>query len=98
MDLPVGRKQSKEFWKAHVDACASYSGSIAAYCQEHGLSKSQMSYYREKFSGPKKFAEVKAVEGPCAESAASMPNVPVQIQQRLPDPKWVAALIRELLR
>jgi transposase-like protein len=100
VDLPVGKKQSKEFWKAHVDACASSSSSIAAYCEGHGLSKSQLTYYRQKFSrttNKSKFAEVKAI---AAAGAAASPAVkePVAHQTRLPDAKWLAALIRELAR
>ena len=96
MDLPVGKKQSKEFWKAHIDACASYPGSMAAYCEENGLSKPRFTYHRQKYLGEKsKFAEVKAVERSVGAPAS---REPVTSQHKLPDPKWVAALIRELGR
>ena len=86
MDLPIGKKQGKEFWRAHFRACASYEGSVTAYCKEHGLSKSSMGYYREKFSDSKKskFAVVKTVEGPAAGAEASLPKAQ---HQRLSDPK-----------
>jgi hypothetical protein len=98
MELPVGKKQGRVFWQAHVDACASYPGSMAAYCKENGLGKSRFIYYRHKFLAEKsKFAEVKARDErkplvtPLARESSAF-------QQRLPDPKWVATLIRELSR
>ena len=99
MDLPVGKKQRKEFWKAHVEACAIYSGSISSYCKEHGLGKSQLTYYRQKFSEKKsKFAEVKSVEVSSPMPPLLAPRESIANQQKLPDPKWLAALIRELAR
>ena len=96
MELPVGKKQRKEFWKAHIEASENYPGSIAAYSREHGIPRAQMFYYREKFSKQRSgFAEVKAVEKP-AKVSVSIADPKIKKCKQLPDPKWLAALIYEL--
>ena len=93
MDLPVG-KQSKEFWLKHIEAFMHFSGSLAAYCRQNGLVVSRFNYHRSQ-QLKSKFSEVKPVELNSSqerkEEAASYP-------QRLPDPEWIASLIRELYR
>ena len=94
MDLPVG-KQSKEFWLWHIEAAANFSGSRAAYCRQNGLVFSRFDYFRKKFSKKSNFSEVKPVSHISPESPiAKLGSYP----QRLPDPKWLSALIRELSR
>lgn len=94
MDLPVGR-QSKAFWRGHVEAYSRSSCSMAEYCRQNGLVLSRFAYHRNTLSKKSKFSEVKPVSqtssGARAVENASYP-------QRLPDPKWLSALIRELSR
>lgn len=94
MDLPVG-KQSQQFWRGHVEAAASFSGSRAAYCRQNGLVFSQFDYFRRKFSKKSNFSEVKSVDKILLESRIAVGG---SYPQRLPDPKWLSALIRELSR
>jgi hypothetical protein len=94
MELPVG-KQDKEFWQGHVEAAENFSGSMSAYCKQNGLAQSQFCYYRKKFLKKSKFAEVKPVPAPVAEVRQKEST---SQQQKLPDAKWLAALIRELVR
>ena len=94
MDLPVG-KQSQQFWRGHVEAAANFSGSRAAYCRQNGLVFSRFDYFRKKFSKKSIFSEVKPVEKTSSESWI---KVGASYPQRLPDPKWLSALILELSR
>ena len=94
MELPVG-KQNQQFWRGHVEAAASFSGSRAAYCRQHGLVFSRFDYFRRKFSKKSNFSEVRPVD---KISLASQITVGASYPQRLPDPKWLSVLIRELSR
>lgn len=102
MELPIGKKQRKEFWKSHIEASANYSGSIASYCKEHGISKSGLIYHRQNLSKPRNgFAEVKALEVPSKVLEPSLKitdDARITKGPRLPDAQWLAALIRELSR
>lgn len=94
MELPVGKKQRKEFWRGHFEASENYPGSIAAYCREHGIPRARMFYYREKFLKQRSgFAEVK--EKP-AKVSVPIADLKFKKCKQLPDPKWLAALIYEL--
>lgn len=93
MDLPVG-KQSKEFWLKHIEAFNHFPGSLAAYCRQNGLVVSRFNYHRSQ-QLKNKFSEVKPVErNSSQEPRKEAPSYP----PRLPDPKWIASLIRELCR
>ncbi len=100
MELPIGKKQRKEFWRAHIEASENHPGSIAAYCREHGIARSRMFYHRQMFLKQRSgFAEVKAVETPPKDlkpSSKAVAEPMIKKSQRLPDPQWLAALIREL--
>ena len=85
MELPVG-KQSPEFWRKHIKAMDEFDGSQAAYAKSQGLSFSKLIYYRDKFKKADGFARV-------VEKVRTERSYP-----QLPDPRWLAHLIRELLR
>jgi hypothetical protein len=92
MELPVG-KQNLEFWQGHVEAADKFSGTIKSYCEQHGLSKVKFGYYQQKFRKKSKFAVIKPIT-----VAAAEPRPKEIQQQKLPEAKWLAALIRELAR
>lgn len=94
MDLPIG-KQGKEFWRGHVAASEKFSGSIAEYCRKNGLVLSRFIYHRKTLTIKSKFSEVRTV-------ANTLPQTTIvdnsTYPQRLPDPKWLSAFVRELSR
>ncbi len=92
MELPVG-KQSKEFWLKHIEAFKHFSGSLAAYCRQNGLVVSRFNYHRSQQLKKSKFSEVKPIARKFPE-----PKETISYPQRMPDPKWIASLIRELCR
>ena len=92
MDLPVV-KQDKDFWRSHVEAAANFPGSLAAYCRQNNLDSNRFNYHRNKILKKNKFVEVRPVENIVSEA---MPKETASYPQRMPDPKWLAALILEL--
>lgn len=94
MDLPVG-KQSKDFWQGHVAAASNFEGSRAEYCRQNGLVISRFAYYRQKLLKKSKFSEIRPTTGI---SSAPQAKESISYPHRLPDPKWLSALIRELCR
>jgi hypothetical protein len=95
VDLPTG-KQDKDFWLNHLAALEKYEGSVSKYCRENRLSKSKLSYYRGKTKEKKsEFSEVRPVGRPVKIEKDLV--FPVY-NHRLPDPKWLSQLIRELCR
>lgn len=99
MDLPVGN-QKEEFWQRHIDQMLKFKGSQREYAERHGITLSRLSYYRNKYRKKPSFAKVVASETrtePAAEPKKAVDNSGIY-PQRLPDPKWLSQLIRELMR
>lgn len=94
MDLPVGN-QKEAFWQQHIDQLLKFRGSQREYAEQHGITLSRLTYYRDKYRKKSGFAKVVASE-PVQERKKSVENP--SYPQRLPDAKWIAQLIRELLR
>ncbi len=94
MNSPIGNNNKKEFWLHHLAEAAKFSGTKAEYCRQNNLVKSRFTYYRDKYSKPANFSEVRAVEKVAVKRAA----VEKSIYPQTVDAKWVAELIRELHR
>jgi len=94
MDLPVGN-QKEEFWQQHIDQMLKFKGSQREYAEQNGITLSRLAYYRDKYRKKSGFAKVVASEAvPQPKRAVENSSYP----QPLPDAKWIAQLIRELLR
>ena len=84
-------QEKEKYWREKVaEAERREGGSLEAFCQAQGISLSTMGYWRKKFRNP----QVKAV----------VPSkfVPVEIarpepQRTLPDPRWLAEFIGQLV-
>lgn len=86
----------KKFWDEQLDKLSVYPGSQREFCAEHGLSESQLSYNKNKLNKKAKFSKIREVPLPKAErSVVGKSTYP---QQRLPDAKWLAQFIREILK
>ena len=97
MDLPLG-DQKEEFWQRHIDQMLKFKGSQREYAEQNGITLSRLSYYRDKYRKKSKFAKVVAADVAAPKPEAKRPVDNASYPQRLPDPKWLAQLIRELLR
>ncbi len=93
-------KQTKEFWLEHLRRLGEFGGTQGKYAELNGLSKSKLSYYKTKFAPKTSFAKVVAKKPTAVEKPViASPRVDKSaIVQKLPDAKWLAALIRELSR
>ena len=97
MDTQIKNTRDKDFWRRHVEQSSLFSGTVAQYCLENGLTKSVLYSYRQKYGvvGQKKkrcsFAKV-------TPKISLIEAAPVERKRelRLPDPKWVAALLMAL--
>jgi transposase-like protein len=77
--------------KKHVEEARRYSGGLAAYCQQAGITVNALSYWRKKLRNQSAvpasaFVPVQVL---AAESPVRSPE--------LPDAKWLADLIRGLV-
>ncbi len=97
MDLPVGN-QKEEFWKQHIDQMLKFKGSQREYAEQNGITLSRLCYYRDKYRKTSKFAKVVAADLAEPKSGPKRPVDNSSYPHRLPDPKWLSQLIRELLR
>jgi hypothetical protein len=109
MDLPIGIP-SDEFWQRHIDQMYKFKGSQREYASQNGVTLSQLHYYRYKFRKKAGFAKVIAIDTKRASAPKTALSVEPKVEpkktvensdtypQRLPDARWVAQLIRELLR
>lgn len=93
----AGPKRKKEFWLEHLRKLAEFEGTQSQYAEQNGLSASKLSYYKTKFAPKTSFAKVVAKKSAAA-VVVSAPLDKQTISQKLPDVKWLAALIRELNR
>ena len=84
--------ESKEaFWRKQITLAVRREGSLESFCREQGLSPATLAYWRKKFGA--------AASKPLALS----PFIPVKVEPTpvratLPDPRWLAELILELVR
>ena len=98
MDLLVGN-QKEEFWQRHIDQMLKFKGSQREYAEQQGITLGRLTYYRDKYRKRTGFAKVVATETrPEPRPEATRPVDNPTYPQCLPDAKWIAQLIRELLR
>ncbi len=84
--------ESKEvFWREQLALASRRDGSLESFCRERGLSLASLAYWRKKF---------RAGESKALALSPFVPAkvVPTAVDSTLPDPRWVAELIVELVR
>jgi len=97
----VDEQESDEFWQGHLEKYKAFQGSSREYCKQNGLKYGRFYRFKQKLGFTKgrspyrkAFVEIKAVES----SIEKEPKVKVFSRQpSLPDPKWVAQFLKELL-
>ena len=92
--ITESRMERQRQWKRRLEEARVYPGGLAEYCQKAGVTLSALNYWRNKF-------RIRPAPSQSVQRAAF---VPVQIfaaenracGPKLPDPKWLADLIRHL--
>jgi hypothetical protein len=96
---PTDPQAKIEFWQEHVKKAAEFEGTQRQYVEQNGLSQAKLSYYKSKLvPRSPSFAKLKP-EKPTVEKPP-MPReiAPTSTSSKLPDAKWLATLVKELLR
>ena len=94
MDLPQGQV-GDHFWQNHVEQKKKSKGTFAAYCRQHNIDYDQFVYHKNKILTQARSVEL-AKPGFAKVQAASVATK--KSYPQLPDPKWVAELIHNLVR
>lgn len=101
MNLPEGQTDSQNFLE-HFELAKKYSGTMVAYCREHGLNYDKFMYHRGRAMNSRKsppasagFAKVQPTVA--VRTQAVTPTTKAKSYPQLPDPKWLAELIHNLL-
>jgi hypothetical protein len=86
---------SKDFWEKKIIELEAYQGTIKSFCKKNNFSTDSFSFYRWR-------KKIKSL--PNKKSFQVSRFIPVQIneqikkKQELPDSKWVASIILELIK
>jgi hypothetical protein len=94
---PTDPIEKLEFWREHVRKVALFDGTQGEYSRQNGISASKLSYYKGHFSPKSSFAKVVPKSQP--ELPQSQLRVgPEESKVKVPDAKWLAVFLKELLR
>lgn len=84
-------ESKRQWWQNQTEAAEKYSGSIEEFCRSRQLTVHTFRYWKKKFAKESRtmlpLSSFVAVEVTRSTESAALP---------LPDPRWLAALIREL--
>ena len=101
------RSESIEFWRNHIIQAKSHPESIVRYCKANNLLESSFYYWRDKIFKEKVLkvkTKPKKVTSPFLPVVVSTTEFKTQSdeqqlnRQQLPDSKWVAAIITNVIR
>jgi hypothetical protein len=96
-----------EIWKRHltdIEAHVTQGGTRTSYCKTNGISLANIRYWRKKLGLGSRSKEKPNRTNPAVARSAF---IPVQVvrdednqanQYRLPDPKWLAELVLQLMQ
>ena len=90
MEVPIDKKERREFWRRHVTQSREYSGTDVQYCAEHGLKLG--TFYSQK--GRLRLRSPGRGEARSSFSKVSVVTEKKPPSVKLPDPKWVAEFLR----
>lgn len=104
MNLPQGQTGLQNFLE-HIERVKKYSGTMVAYCREHNLDYDKFMYHRGRAMNSRKAAPTAAGFAKVQQSVAVRAHVVAptaatakqESYPHLPDPKWLAELIHNLL-
>ncbi len=98
----VPDEESDEYWQDHLEKFSRFRGSSREYCKQNGLKygrfyrfKRKLGFIKVRKPYQKAFVQIKPAE------ELTEKDKPVILRPRgsnLPDPKWMAEFVKELLR
>lgn len=84
-------ESKRQWWQSQIEAAEKYCGSIEEFCRSRQLTTHTFRYWKKKFARESRamqpLSSFVAVEVTRSNELANLP---------LPDPRWLATLIREL--
>lgn len=81
-----------QVWQRRIDEARAFPGGVTAYCQSKQISSSKFYYWRGKLA---KKPNVRSTPAPSRFTQVEVIRTPAP-QNNLPDPRWIAELIRQL--
>ncbi len=87
-------------WLHHAGEAKKYKGSYASYCRAQGIDYDQFMYHKDKLRNSVKAnsANSQVKEGFAKVNVAPLNSGASNINHQLPDSKWLAEFIYNLLR
>lgn len=93
---PKDPTEKLEYWREHIKKVQEFSGTQGEYCTQNGISSAKLSYYKSKFFPRPSFAKVIAEKPSEEKSNLSLDSS--RARGGVPDAKWLAIFLKELLR
>jgi hypothetical protein len=91
--MRTSKSEIEKSWRRHVELITQYPGTLKDYCQSNGISISAYHYWRNKLN-PRTRTTRRAVKQPAFIPVQVIEPRIERIHPELPDPRWVAELIR----
>ena len=89
--MQVTTVDKNQLWQGHLDDARVFPGGVSGYCRSKQISSSNFYYWRDKLA---KKPSAKTTPSPFMQVEVTRTPAP---QNSLPDPRWLAELIRGLL-
>lgn len=92
---------SELVWKARVLDAQTFEGTLAEYCERHGLNPRQLRRYKKKFGATRTYRRRSAkafVKVECEQAPQAEPETAARERRpsELPEPRWLADFITAL--
>ena len=87
----MSREQKREAWRIHINAHRKSGLTQRAYCSEHGLSKSQFSYWKSQLDHPADTGRFVPLTVQAREAVVTL-NLPGGIRMAIPEASLESAL------
>jgi transposase-like protein len=100
MKTKIETKRAQE-WRRHMAGVEAYDGSVVGYCKEHGLQTSSYYYWRRIFFESSQKQDLQSFVPVVVKPEKSVSRTESLKENRphpLPDAKWVAEVIANLIR
>ena len=104
--MKLSQEESVEFWRSHILKAKSQSISTVKYCKANNLLESSFYYWRDKIFSNKN-SKIKKLEKKenspflpvvVAATELKMQTYPLPELRQLPDSRWVAEIITNVIR
>jgi transposase-like protein len=95
MDHKEKQEEERELWKKRIKDLGDSGLSVRQYAKANALSSHQIYYWKNKYSEEPRNQAAHIAEEPRSSVIKVIPKLPVK-PSKLPDPKWVAELIKAI--